>query len=165
MAACLPPAHQGGDSSPPVCSCKQLRDCEEPATATRHYAPVRHQFQTLPPPRKSVILSRVRFRVLLANAGELIEMQTRNDSSDPRSSSTFYERYHSLDDVSPGRPGVVIGLGAQWFGNRVSAADLLLDEQDAAGPSQQSLRASDRLLGGEATPLCSEGAQTDTRML
>uniref|UniRef100_A0A672YVB0 Carboxypeptidase B2 (plasma) n=1 Tax=Sphaeramia orbicularis TaxID=375764 RepID=A0A672YVB0_9TELE len=37
--------------------------------------------------------------VLLANANELIEMQTRNDSTDPRSSSTFYERYHSLEDI------------------------------------------------------------------
>ncbi|XP_033834035.2 carboxypeptidase B2 [Periophthalmus magnuspinnatus] len=37
--------------------------------------------------------------VLLANAEELVEMQTRNDSSDPRSSSTFYERYHSLEDI------------------------------------------------------------------
>lgn len=41
----------------------------------------------------------VYFRVLLANANELIEMQTRNDSTDPRSSATFYERYHSLEDV------------------------------------------------------------------
>uniref|UniRef100_A0A8D3C6J9 Carboxypeptidase B2 (plasma) n=1 Tax=Scophthalmus maximus TaxID=52904 RepID=A0A8D3C6J9_SCOMX len=37
--------------------------------------------------------------VLLANANELIEMQTKNDSTDPRSSSTFYERYHSLEDI------------------------------------------------------------------
>ncbi|XP_037334342.2 carboxypeptidase B2 [Pungitius pungitius] len=37
--------------------------------------------------------------VLLSNANELIEMQTRNDSTDPRSSSTFYERYHSLEDI------------------------------------------------------------------
>ncbi|XP_030266223.1 carboxypeptidase B2 [Sparus aurata] len=37
--------------------------------------------------------------VLLANANELIEMQTRNDSTDPRSGSTFYERYHSLEDI------------------------------------------------------------------
>ncbi|KAI9525784.1 hypothetical protein NQZ68_002332 [Dissostichus eleginoides] len=37
--------------------------------------------------------------VLLANPNELIEMQTRNDSTDPRSSSTFYERYHSLEDI------------------------------------------------------------------
>uniref|UniRef100_A0A3B4VH45 Carboxypeptidase B2 (plasma) n=1 Tax=Seriola dumerili TaxID=41447 RepID=A0A3B4VH45_SERDU len=39
------------------------------------------------------------YRVLLANANELIEMQTKNDSTDPRSSSTFYERYHSLEDI------------------------------------------------------------------
>ncbi|KAM6893851.1 carboxypeptidase B2 [Xenentodon cancila] len=37
--------------------------------------------------------------VLLANANELIEMQTRNNFSDPRSSSTFYERYHTLEDI------------------------------------------------------------------
>ncbi|XP_061571651.1 carboxypeptidase B2 [Cololabis saira] len=37
--------------------------------------------------------------VLLANANELIEMQTRNDSTDPRSSATFYERYHTLEDI------------------------------------------------------------------
>lgn len=39
------------------------------------------------------------FRLLLANADELIEMQTRNDSTDPRGGSTFYERYHNLEDV------------------------------------------------------------------
>uniref|UniRef100_A0A665TZ12 Carboxypeptidase B2 (plasma) n=1 Tax=Echeneis naucrates TaxID=173247 RepID=A0A665TZ12_ECHNA len=39
------------------------------------------------------------FRVLLANPSELIEMQTKNYSTDPRSSSTFYERYHSLEDI------------------------------------------------------------------
>ncbi|XP_054479933.1 carboxypeptidase B2 [Anoplopoma fimbria] len=38
-------------------------------------------------------------RVLLANANELIEMQMRNESTDPRSSSTFYDRYHSLEDI------------------------------------------------------------------
>ncbi|XP_072304469.1 carboxypeptidase B2 [Eucyclogobius newberryi] len=38
-------------------------------------------------------------QVLLANTEELVEMQTRNGSSDPRSSATFYERYHSLDDI------------------------------------------------------------------
>lgn len=39
------------------------------------------------------------FRVLLANPKELIEMQTKNDTTDPRSSVTFYEKYHSLNDV------------------------------------------------------------------
>uniref|UniRef100_A0A3Q3WGE7 Peptidase M14 domain-containing protein n=1 Tax=Mola mola TaxID=94237 RepID=A0A3Q3WGE7_MOLML len=39
------------------------------------------------------------FLVLLPNANELIEMQMRNDSSDPRGSTTFYERYHTLDDI------------------------------------------------------------------
>nr|XP_033471454.1 carboxypeptidase B2-like [Epinephelus lanceolatus] len=37
--------------------------------------------------------------VLLANAKELIEMQTRKDSDDQRSSTTLYERYHSLEDI------------------------------------------------------------------
>uniref|UniRef100_UPI003AABEE12 carboxypeptidase B2 n=1 Tax=Centroberyx gerrardi TaxID=166262 RepID=UPI003AABEE12 len=37
--------------------------------------------------------------VLLANTNELVEMQTRNDSTDPRSSSSYYERYHSLEDI------------------------------------------------------------------
>ncbi|XP_040888561.1 carboxypeptidase B2 [Toxotes jaculatrix] len=38
-------------------------------------------------------------QVLLANANELIEMQMKNDSTDPRSSLTYYERYHSLEDI------------------------------------------------------------------
>nr|XP_057907868.1 carboxypeptidase B2 [Doryrhamphus excisus] len=38
-------------------------------------------------------------QVLLDNAKELIEMQTRNDTTDPRSSVSFYERYHSLEDI------------------------------------------------------------------
>ncbi|KAM9836034.1 carboxypeptidase B2 [Aulostomus maculatus] len=38
-------------------------------------------------------------KVLLNNVEGLVEMQTRNDSTDPRSSSTFYERYHSLEDI------------------------------------------------------------------
>ncbi|XP_041821733.1 carboxypeptidase B2-like [Chelmon rostratus] len=37
--------------------------------------------------------------VLLDNANELIKMQMRNDSTDPRSSTTFYDRYHSLEDI------------------------------------------------------------------
>ncbi|XP_039997735.1 carboxypeptidase B2 [Xiphias gladius] len=37
--------------------------------------------------------------VLLANANELIEMQTKKDSTHPRSSSTFYDNYHSLEDI------------------------------------------------------------------
>nr|XP_061803257.1 carboxypeptidase B2-like [Nerophis lumbriciformis] len=37
--------------------------------------------------------------VLLDNTNLLIEMQTRNDSTDPRSSTSFYERYHSLEDI------------------------------------------------------------------
>ena len=41
------------------------------------------------------------YRVMLANTKELIEMQTRNDSTDPRSGLSFYEKYHSLEDVGP----------------------------------------------------------------
>lgn len=37
--------------------------------------------------------------VLLDNANELIEMQMRNDSSDPRSSASFYEKYHNLEEI------------------------------------------------------------------
>ncbi|XP_069022371.1 carboxypeptidase B2 [Embiotoca jacksoni] len=36
--------------------------------------------------------------VLLADANELVEMQTMN-STDPRSGATFYERYHTLEDI------------------------------------------------------------------
>uniref|UniRef100_A0A668AG94 Carboxypeptidase B2 (plasma) n=1 Tax=Myripristis murdjan TaxID=586833 RepID=A0A668AG94_9TELE len=43
--------------------------------------------------------SRFCFRVLLDNTNEMIELQTRNDSTDPRSSSSYYERYHSLEDI------------------------------------------------------------------
>ncbi|XP_011604391.2 carboxypeptidase B2 [Takifugu rubripes] len=37
--------------------------------------------------------------VLLANAKELIEMQTKNETTDPRSSASYYEKYHSLNDI------------------------------------------------------------------
>ncbi|XP_007565387.1 carboxypeptidase B2 [Poecilia formosa] len=37
--------------------------------------------------------------VMLPNADEIIEMQMRNDSGDPRSGSTFYYRYHTLEDI------------------------------------------------------------------
>ncbi|XP_061660086.1 carboxypeptidase B2 [Syngnathoides biaculeatus] len=37
--------------------------------------------------------------LLLDNTDLLIEMQTRNDSTDPRSGISFYERYHSLEDI------------------------------------------------------------------
>ncbi|XP_061745441.1 carboxypeptidase B2 [Nerophis ophidion] len=42
---------------------------------------------------------KITHEVLLDNANELIEMQTRNDTTDPRSSTSFYERYHSLEDI------------------------------------------------------------------
>uniref|UniRef100_I3K2Q6 Carboxypeptidase B2 n=1 Tax=Oreochromis niloticus TaxID=8128 RepID=I3K2Q6_ORENI len=38
-------------------------------------------------------------KVLLANPNELTKMQMKNDSTDPRSSSTFYERYHTLEEI------------------------------------------------------------------
>uniref|UniRef100_A0A668APL6 Carboxypeptidase B2 n=1 Tax=Myripristis murdjan TaxID=586833 RepID=A0A668APL6_9TELE len=41
----------------------------------------------------------VAHEVLLDNTNEMIELQTRNDSTDPRSSSSYYERYHSLEDI------------------------------------------------------------------
>ncbi|RXN02842.1 carboxypeptidase B2 [Labeo rohita] len=37
--------------------------------------------------------------MLLENTPALIEMQTKNDTSDPRSGGVFYERYHSLEDI------------------------------------------------------------------
>ncbi|MEQ2315187.1 hypothetical protein AMECASPLE_019518 [Ameca splendens] len=37
--------------------------------------------------------------VMLPNADVIIEMQMRNDSTDPRSGSTFYHRYHTLEDI------------------------------------------------------------------
>lgn len=41
----------------------------------------------------------IKYETLLANANDLIEMQMRNDSTDPRSSLTFYQRYHNLGDI------------------------------------------------------------------
>nr|XP_015219546.1 PREDICTED: carboxypeptidase B2 [Lepisosteus oculatus] len=41
----------------------------------------------------------VKHTVLLENVQELIDMQTKNDSNDPRSSVSFYERYHPLDEI------------------------------------------------------------------
>uniref|UniRef100_A0A673GXT8 Carboxypeptidase B2 n=1 Tax=Sinocyclocheilus rhinocerous TaxID=307959 RepID=A0A673GXT8_9TELE len=41
----------------------------------------------------------ITYRTLLENTPALIEMQTKNDSSDPRSGGVFYERYHSLEDI------------------------------------------------------------------
>lgn len=108
MAARFTPLHPRGDSGPPVCPCNQLRNCQGSAAETRHNSWVCYLSEA----KRSIILhasrevrtealwcTRVYFRVLLSNANELIEMQMRNDSTDPRSSSTFYERYHSLEDV------------------------------------------------------------------
>ncbi|XP_054915662.1 carboxypeptidase B2 [Poeciliopsis prolifica] len=41
----------------------------------------------------------IAYEVMLPNADEIIEMQMRNDSGDPRSGSTFYYRYHTLEDI------------------------------------------------------------------
>ncbi|XP_029030638.1 carboxypeptidase B2 [Betta splendens] len=38
-------------------------------------------------------------KVSLANVNELIEMQTRINSTDPRASSTFYHKYHRLEEI------------------------------------------------------------------
>lgn len=38
-------------------------------------------------------------QVLLANTQELVELQMRNDSTGPRTVATFYDQYHSLDDI------------------------------------------------------------------
>lgn len=38
--------------------------------------------------------------VLLENTQQLIQDQTRNDTTDPKSADTTSERYHSLDDVN-----------------------------------------------------------------
>ncbi|KTG01994.1 hypothetical protein cypCar_00030752 [Cyprinus carpio] len=41
----------------------------------------------------------ITYRMLLENTPALIEMQIKNDTSDPRSGGVFYERYHSLEDI------------------------------------------------------------------
>ncbi|KAG7246681.1 hypothetical protein CRUP_013505, partial [Coryphaenoides rupestris] len=38
-------------------------------------------------------------KVMLSNTKELIEMQTRNGSTDPRSDWSYYHSYHSLEDI------------------------------------------------------------------
>ncbi|KAK3530252.1 hypothetical protein QTP86_020120, partial [Hemibagrus guttatus] len=49
---------------------------------------------------------RFSFSVLLDNTQQLIQEQTRNITTDPKSGGTTYERYHSLEDLS-GRRGPV----------------------------------------------------------
>ncbi|XP_043103115.1 carboxypeptidase B2 [Puntigrus tetrazona] len=41
----------------------------------------------------------ITYRMLLENTPALIEMQTKNYTSDPRSGGVFYEKYHSLEDI------------------------------------------------------------------
>uniref|UniRef100_A0A8C9CA00 Carboxypeptidase B2 n=1 Tax=Phocoena sinus TaxID=42100 RepID=A0A8C9CA00_PHOSS len=43
--------------------------------------------------------SRIPFRVLLENVEDLIRQQTSNDSISPRASSSYYEQYHSLNEI------------------------------------------------------------------
>ncbi|XP_007466514.1 PREDICTED: carboxypeptidase B2 isoform X1 [Lipotes vexillifer] len=43
--------------------------------------------------------SRIPFRVLLENVEDLIRQQTSNDTISPRASSSYYEQYHSLDEI------------------------------------------------------------------
>uniref|UniRef100_A0A8C2WSJ0 Carboxypeptidase B2 (plasma) n=1 Tax=Cyclopterus lumpus TaxID=8103 RepID=A0A8C2WSJ0_CYCLU len=102
MAACVISLHQRRNRGPPVCSCKQLGDCKGSAAETRRNSRVRClSLKQSCAIRVGAFDNEVcvYFRVLLANANELIEMQTMNSTTDPRSGSTFYERYHSLDDI------------------------------------------------------------------
>lgn len=103
MAACVTPAHLGGDSGPPVCPCALFRNCCGSPAKSQHDLWVSHspwQISLHSDVSHSWPQLRLLSRVLLDNANELIEMQTRNDSSDPRSSVGFYEKYHNLEDVS-----------------------------------------------------------------
>ncbi|KAM9050094.1 carboxypeptidase B2 isoform 2-T2 [Megaptera novaeangliae] len=43
--------------------------------------------------------SRIPFRVLLENVEDLIRQQTSNDTISPRASSSYYEQYHSLNEI------------------------------------------------------------------
>ncbi|OCT92721.1 carboxypeptidase B2 [Xenopus laevis] len=43
--------------------------------------------------------SSIMYTVLVKDAQELIEQQTFNDTSNQRSSKSFYEQYHTLDDI------------------------------------------------------------------
>lgn len=103
VAACFAPLHQRGDSGSPLHPCKQLGNHQGPAAETCHnswvyclkIAIIAVKFIW----RLDLHTVCVYFRVLLANPKELIEMQMRNDSTGPRSSITFYEKYHSLEDV------------------------------------------------------------------
>ncbi|XDC78683.1 hypothetical protein R6Z07F_009856 [Ovis aries] len=44
--------------------------------------------------------SGIPFRVLVENVEDLIRQQTSNDTISPRASSSYYEQYHSLNEVS-----------------------------------------------------------------
>uniref|UniRef100_A0AAY4EFC9 Carboxypeptidase B2 n=1 Tax=Denticeps clupeoides TaxID=299321 RepID=A0AAY4EFC9_9TELE len=67
----------------------------KPDTEVHLYIP-KHHVQNVTDLLKTHLLAH---RVLLQDTQELIAMQTRNHTSDPRSSETFYERYHSLEDI------------------------------------------------------------------
>lgn len=102
VAACVTRVYQRGDSGPPVCPRKQLRGGSGSTAETWHGSRVRPLcFKThlLLIPAVLMWFFLLHFRVLLDNVNELIEMQMRNDSTDPRSGATYYEKYHSLDDV------------------------------------------------------------------
>ncbi|MXQ84698.1 hypothetical protein E5288_WYG016730 [Bos mutus] len=43
--------------------------------------------------------SRIPFRVLVENVEDLIRQQTSNDTISPRASSSYYEQYHSLNEI------------------------------------------------------------------
>ncbi|XP_015339787.2 carboxypeptidase B2 isoform X2 [Marmota marmota marmota] len=44
--------------------------------------------------------SRIPFSILMEDAEDLIRQQTSNDTVSPRASSSYYEQYHSLNEVS-----------------------------------------------------------------
>ncbi|KAL1022339.1 hypothetical protein UPYG_G00025360 [Umbra pygmaea] len=46
-----------------------------------------------------LLTHKLRYDVILDNAQDLVEMQTRNVPTDPRISVSYYERYHSLEDI------------------------------------------------------------------
>lgn len=97
VAACVTVLHDGANWSPPVCSWEELRDGPVSAPETWHNLQV-CCFSECEPSGCYDIRPSSGFRVSLPNVNELIEMQTMN-GTDPRSTATFYERYHSLEDV------------------------------------------------------------------
>ncbi|KAM4559518.1 carboxypeptidase B2 [Odontesthes bonariensis] len=73
--------------------------------ASPHYIKEETQVHLFVPANSSEMIKNllrtndITHEVMLDNTNELIEMQRKNDSTDPRSGSTYYEQYHSLDDI------------------------------------------------------------------